>query len=243
MNASPIAGFAAHRWFLAVLVAIFAACNPGSESLPLPNPTDQAARPINDGELEPGEPGVMMIFHSYYGAMCTATLIGKRVLLTAKHCIMTEAGQLIPTGGWGVYVGLTPVGADLQHMRSLAQTLEGEGAGDVESAGVPQIELGLKLAVDGHSYPAGQPIGQALESDRIAGEREPDGAAVAEKVAVAGGSAGFLEPAAAEDETLLVAQFGLKGAVGQVSAVPDVDIVQTDIVVEGIGVSLVQHGD
>ncbi len=77
-------------------------------SLPAEEPLDglaQARRSINDGILEPGEPGVVLLYHQWYGAMCTGTLIGSRVVLTAKHCVQNESGQMYSTGGWTVNVG------------------------------------------------------------------------------------------------------------------------------------------
>lgn len=64
----------------------------------------QRQQPINDGILEPGEPAVMLVFHQS-GAMCTGTLIGRRVVLTAKHCVTRDTGTLLPTWGYQIAVG------------------------------------------------------------------------------------------------------------------------------------------
>ncbi len=58
--------------------------------------------PIVDGDLETGEPGVVVIYNQNVGAMCTGSLISDRLVLTAKHCVMDERGTEFPVSGYVV---------------------------------------------------------------------------------------------------------------------------------------------
>ncbi len=91
---------------LLATLALSPGCAPGSPDA-APNAA-QAQRPVNDGILETGEPGVVLLYHAYYGVMCSGTIIGKRVVLTAKHCVQNENGQMFSATGWQVYVGTSP---------------------------------------------------------------------------------------------------------------------------------------
>ena len=59
---------------------------------------------INEGILEPGMPAVVYLLHQW-GFGCTGTLIGRRLVLTAKHCVQSDTGQRYPAAGWWVNVG------------------------------------------------------------------------------------------------------------------------------------------
>lgn len=70
---------------------------------------DVSSLGINGGAIETGHPGVVFIYHTQ-GAACTGTIIGKRVVLTAKHCVgrMDSYGNFLgqySASGFGIYVG------------------------------------------------------------------------------------------------------------------------------------------
>ncbi|MBU1239249.1 S1 family peptidase [Myxococcota bacterium] len=72
-------------------------------------PDDQQYRQdssaINGGYAEPGEPGVVLIWHQM-GYMCTGTLIKPTIVLTAKHCVRDlDSGYDFPIYGFDVRVG------------------------------------------------------------------------------------------------------------------------------------------
>lgn len=90
------------RWFVAGLAATLMACTGGP---PQDLQLGQQQRRINNGLPEPGEPAVMLIFHQS-GSMCTGTLIGRRVVLTAKHCVQRDNGSFLST--WGYQIGVGP---------------------------------------------------------------------------------------------------------------------------------------
>jgi MYXO-CTERM domain-containing protein len=91
----------AGRLLVSGLAAALVAC---SGATPQDLQLGQQQQQINDGDPEPGEPAVMMVFHQS-GSMCTGTLIGKRVVLTAKHCVMRDTGALLSAWGFQLAVG------------------------------------------------------------------------------------------------------------------------------------------
>jgi MYXO-CTERM domain-containing protein len=77
----------------------------------LPDSADGLGRtqqPINDGQLETGQDSVVYLHHIYEGVACTGTIIGSRVVLTAKHCVRPNTGagpgEYSPDG-WTVNIG------------------------------------------------------------------------------------------------------------------------------------------
>ena len=83
---------------LAALTLTFAACGPveiggdeaGGISVDDGNKAGATLTPfITDGQPDPGHPGVGKLSSS--GAACTATLVGKRTVLTAGHCVQSGA--------------------------------------------------------------------------------------------------------------------------------------------------------
>lgn len=69
---------------------------------------DRAHQPINDGQLETGQDSVVMLYHNTEHVMCTGTIIGQRVVLTAKHCVRPNEGAgpgEYSASGWEVWVG------------------------------------------------------------------------------------------------------------------------------------------
>ena len=63
-------------------------------------PTSMVRAPIIDGAPETGEPAVVLVVNDLAGVMCSASVIGPRVVLTAKHCILDRTYE-----GWTVFVG------------------------------------------------------------------------------------------------------------------------------------------
>lgn len=90
---------------LLVLAGALASCGGRPESAAA---LETSGRPIIDGTPETGYDGVVLIWHQDSGAMCTGTVIGQRVVLTAKHCVRPNEGagpgEYTPSG-WRVNVG------------------------------------------------------------------------------------------------------------------------------------------
>ncbi|MDA3864005.1 MAG: trypsin-like serine protease [Deltaproteobacteria bacterium] len=71
---------------------------------PLPHISSQQ-KTINDGISEPGEPGVVLIYHQM-GAMCTGTLVKPDIVITAKHCVRDlDSGWDLPVSGFSIRIG------------------------------------------------------------------------------------------------------------------------------------------
>ncbi len=87
------------RYLLLALSMTFAAaaCTHGEEPALMPF--------INGGYSEPGQPGVVLIEHTY-GYMCTGTLIAPKIVVTAKHCVRDlDSGFNYPVSGFRIHVG------------------------------------------------------------------------------------------------------------------------------------------
>lgn len=88
-----------------LIALLLTACNTASDTEVALGTTQQR---INDGQLETGQDSVVVIHHNTANVMCTATIIGQRVVLTAKHCVRPNTGAgpgEYSASGWTVYVG------------------------------------------------------------------------------------------------------------------------------------------
>jgi len=87
-----------------------ASCSPGASPR---SSVGQHQAPIINGTPEYGQDGVVLIVHQS-GFACTGTIIGSRVILTAKHCVVTmDQSEQYATGmrdvsGFGIWVGQHP---------------------------------------------------------------------------------------------------------------------------------------
>ncbi len=71
-------------------------------------PVAPSAEPIIQGEPEPGYRGVVGVLDTsgpIPNGRCSGTVIGPFAVLTAKHCVFTEAGALVPPWSLSVAVG------------------------------------------------------------------------------------------------------------------------------------------
>ncbi len=94
-------------------------------------------QPINDGIVEPGEPGVVMVFHQS-GSMCTGTVIGRRVVLTAKHCVLRDTGALLSS--WGFQISVGPSMFAISHSYAVVEVRTTEGV-NMENSDVAVLIL------------------------------------------------------------------------------------------------------
>ncbi len=88
-----------------VLTLLITACNTTTDSEAALGRTQQR---INDGQLETGQDSTVVLYHTSEGVMCTGTIIGPRVVLTAKHCVRPNTGAgpgEYSASGWTVNVG------------------------------------------------------------------------------------------------------------------------------------------
>lgn len=94
-----------HTCFIISTVLYFGACTSPPESGDALGRTQQR---INDGQLETGQDSVVLLYHTQEGVMCTGTIIGQRVVLTAKHCVRPNTGagpgEYSPSG-WTINIG------------------------------------------------------------------------------------------------------------------------------------------
>ena len=72
----------------------------------------QTNRRINNGAPETGHDSVVYILHQQ-GSGCTGTIIGQRVVLTAKHCVVHmdssgNAAGMLTESGFGIWIGPSP---------------------------------------------------------------------------------------------------------------------------------------
>jgi len=84
---------------------VLAACTPPSGSEVA---LERTRQPINDGQLETGQDSVVWLYHQTQYVACTGTIIGQRVVLTAKHCVRPNEGAgpgEYSASGWTVNVG------------------------------------------------------------------------------------------------------------------------------------------
>jgi MYXO-CTERM domain-containing protein len=137
--------------FVALLAAILVACAgaPGQD-LQL----EQHQQPINDGILEPGEPAVMMVFHQS-GSMCTGTLIGRRVVLTAKHCVLRDTGAQLAS--WGFQISVGPSMYAISHSYSVVDVRTTEGV-SMENSDVAVLILSTDAQETPYPYLVEMPL-------------------------------------------------------------------------------------
>ena len=81
--------------------------------------------PIVDGTPESGEPGVVVIYNQNVGAMCTGSLISDSLVLTAKHCVMSDQGYEFPVSGFVVGIGSNVYALTQQYWVSRVYHTEG----------------------------------------------------------------------------------------------------------------------
>ncbi|MDY0001279.1 MAG: S1 family peptidase [Polyangia bacterium] len=89
------------------ILGLSASCYQGQDDLEI------TRLEINGGAVESGQPSVVFLYHGGAGAACTGTIIGQRVVLTAKHCVCNmdsygNCSSMLSTSGFGVYIGTTP---------------------------------------------------------------------------------------------------------------------------------------
>ncbi|MDI7269791.1 MAG: trypsin-like serine protease, partial [Myxococcota bacterium] len=87
-----------------------------------------AGLPIVDGTRETGETAVVLIYHDR-GAMCSATAISPRVVVTAKHCV-----QGMRADGWRVFVGSSPIRIIDEYRVTATRTTPGTGIENADIA-------------------------------------------------------------------------------------------------------------
>ncbi len=122
------------RWIAAAFAVALVACAGGpSEDLRL----EQTQQRINGGDPHPGDPAVMLIYHQS-GSMCTGTLIGTRVILTAKHCVARDNGTLLAT--WGYSIGVGPSMWTITHEYGVSDVRTTPGT-DIENSDVALLIL------------------------------------------------------------------------------------------------------
>jgi len=88
-----------------LIALLIAACNTAPNTEPALGRTQL---PINDGQLETGQDSVVYLHHIYESVACTGTIIGSRVVLTAKHCVRPNTGAgpgEYSAAGWTVNIG------------------------------------------------------------------------------------------------------------------------------------------
>lgn len=115
--------------------------------------------PIVGGTLESGYPAVYLMYR-VDGASCTAALISPRVVLTARHCVVTSSGRVATPGAFRLYAGTTPRSFYAEYRVSRVEIIPGStgeiadgSAGDlallVLSAPAEETPYGLARETDG----------------------------------------------------------------------------------------------
>ena len=63
---------------------------------------DHRSGPIVNGQEDSGHPAVGLLRSgngNYYNSMCTATLVGKKTVLSAAHCVQNKSAAVFKVGG------------------------------------------------------------------------------------------------------------------------------------------------
>ncbi len=133
------------RLLIAGLTATLMACTgaPGQDLQ-----IGQYQQPINGGLPEPGEPAVMMVFHQS-GSMCTGTLIGRRVVLTAKHCVVRDTGAML--SAWGFQIAVGPSMWAVSHTYAVSDVRTTEGL-SIENSDVAVLILASEAQETPYPY-------------------------------------------------------------------------------------------
>jgi V8-like Glu-specific endopeptidase len=100
---------------------------------------------IANGELEEGEPAVVLVYNRR-GGMCTGTLISPRVVLTAKHCVQNP-GAMEPSPPESFVIGIGNSIRSLTEQYNVVEVRTTPGVYTSGSTGLRGALVGIDVAV------------------------------------------------------------------------------------------------